>query len=178
VLKAMKRLHTTESYREKIDRIKASPRDISLTTDIIVGFPGETREDFQATVGLAEYCDYDSAYIFKYSPRPGTPAFDMKDDVSEDEKTERFLELETVQRRTQAERWKRYVGKTLEVLVEKGAARSATQVSGHSTCHKVVNFEGPADLIGKIVNVRITEVKSNSLFGELCDRSSLAMQTC
>src|SRR5688572_16996680 len=178
VLKAMKRLHTIESYREKIDRIKASPRDISLTTDIIVGFPGETREDFNATVELVEYCGYDSAYIFKYSPRPGTPAFEMEDDVSREEKTGRFLELETVQRRTQGERLKRYVGKTLNVLVEKQASRSETQISGHSTCHKVVNFEGPADLIGKIVNVRITEVKSNSLFGELCDRSSLAVQTC
>ena len=82
VLKAMKRLHTIASYREKIDRIIASPRDISLTTDIIVGFPGETREDFEATVDLVEYCGYDSAYIFKYSPRPGTPAFEMDDDVS------------------------------------------------------------------------------------------------
>ena len=178
VLKAMKRLHTIESYREKIDRIHASPRDISLTTDIIVGFPGESRQDFEATVELVEYCGYDSAYIFKYSPRPGTPAFEMDDDVSREEKTERFLELETVQRRTQAERCKRYVGKTLEVLVEKRAARSESQVSGHSTCHKVVNFEGPSDMIGNIVSVRITEVKSNSLFGELCEHRSLAVQTC
>jgi len=178
VLKAMKRLHTIESYKEKIDRIRVSPRDISLTTDIIVGFPGESREDFEATVELVEYCGYDSAYIFKYSPRPGTPAFEMDDNVSMAEKTERFLELETVQRRTQADRWKRYIGKALEVLVEKRAARSESQVSGHSTCHKVVNFEGPAELIGKIVSVRITEVKSNSLFGELCDRRSLAVQTC
>ena len=178
VLKAMKRLHTIASYREKIDRIKASPRDISLTTDIIVGFPGETRKDFEATVDLVEYCGYDSAYIFKYSPRPGTPAFEMEDSVSKQEKTERFLELEAAQRRSQSDRWKRYIGKTLDVLVEKRAARVETQVSGHSTCHKVVNFEGPGELIGRIVNVTITEVKSNSLFGELCESSSRAAQTC
>src|SRR5687768_11366031 len=178
ILRLMKRGHTIDSYFERIDRLKRSARDIALTTDIIVGFPGETERDFEATKRAVEYCGFDSAYIFKYSPRPGTPAFEMEDDVSREEKTGRFLELETVQRRTQGERLKRYVGKTLNVLVEKQASRSETQISGHSTCHKVVNFEGPADLIGKIVNVRITEVKSNSLFGELCDRSSLAVQTC
>jgi tRNA-2-methylthio-N6-dimethylallyladenosine synthase len=167
VLRLMKRAHTIDNYRRKIDYVRSSPRDISITTDIIVGFPGETVEDFEDTVSLVEYAGYDAAYIFKYSPRPGTPAFEMTDDVTPQEKTRRFRELETVQRRTQNERLQRYVGRVLDVLVEKPAARSDKQVSGHSTCHKVVNFEGSRDIIGKIVKVRVSEVKSNSLLGSL-----------
>ena len=165
VLGLMKRGHTVDSYRRKIDYIRSSPRDISITTDIIVGFPGESRQDFEDTVKLVEYAGYDAAYIFKYSPRPGTPAFELADDVVLEEKTSRFLELETVQRYSQNKRLKRYVGNVLDVLVEKRSARSADQVSGHSTCHKVVNFEGSSELIGQIVKVRISEVKSNSLMG-------------
>ncbi len=175
VLKLMKRGHTIDSYRRKIDFIRSSHRDISITTDIIVGFPGESREDFDDTASLVEYAGYDAAYIFKYSPRPGTPAHEMNDNVSSGEKTERFLELETIQRRSQNERLQRYVGKTLNVLVERHAVRSETQVSGHSTCHKVVNFKGTYDLIGTIVKVRVTEVKSNSLLGELCEKAEPAL---
>jgi tRNA-2-methylthio-N6-dimethylallyladenosine synthase len=167
ILRAMKRGHTIDSYLKKIDNLKASNRDISLTTDIIVGFPGETRQDFEETVKAIEYTKYDAAYIFKYSPRPGTPAFEMVDDVSADEKTGRFRELEAVQKRSQADSQMRYIGKSLKVLVEKKSSSSNTQVSGHSTCHKVVNFEAPSDMLGKIVDVRISEIKSNSLFGTL-----------
>ena len=168
ILKAMRRLHTIDSYKKKIDRVRTSEKDIALTTDIIVGFPGETDADFRQTVDLVEYCGYDSTYIFKYSPRPGTPAFDMKDDVSEDEKTARFLELERVQRKVQNRRLQRYLNKSLQVLAERGSTRSADDISGHSTCHKVVNFRGGRDMIGTIQDVRITEVKSNSLYGEVC----------
>ncbi len=167
VLNLMKRGHTVESYKKKIDYLRASPRDISITTDIIVGFPGETVEDFEKTVRLVEYAGYDAAYIFKYSPRPGTPAFEMADDVTAAEKTRRFRELESVQRRTQNERLQRYIGRVVDVLVEKPAARFEGQVSGHSTCHKVVNFDGPTELIGKIVKVRVDALKSNSLLGTL-----------
>jgi len=168
VLKAMRRLHTIDSYKRKIDRIKDSHRDIAITTDIIVGFPGETGQDFRQTVELAEYCGYDSAYIFKYSPRPGTPAFAMKDDVSDEEKASRFIELEQVQRRVQADRLRRYMGKTVRVLAERTSTKSADDLSGHSTCHKVVNFRGSRDMIGSILDVRILEIKSNSLYGEVC----------
>ena len=167
VLKAMKRGHTIDSYLKKIDNLKASSRDISLTTDIIVGFPGETRQDFEDTVKAVEYTQYDAAYIFKYSPRPGTPAFEIADDVSADEKTERFRELESVQKRSQAASQMRYMGKSLKVLVEKKSGFSTAQVSGHSTCHKVVNFDASETMIGQIVDVNISEIKSNSLFGTL-----------
>jgi len=168
VLKAMRRLHSVDSYKKKIDRIRSSPRDISLTTDIIVGFPGETEEDFQKTVELVEYCGYDGAYIFKYSPRPGTPAFEMADNVSESEKTSRFVELDRVQRDVQNRRLQRYIGKTVKVLAERESTKSTSDISGHSTCHKVVNFRGARDMIGSVQDVRIVEVKSNSLYGEVC----------
>ncbi len=167
VLAAMKRGHTIEKYLAKIDRIKSSPKDIALTTDIIVGFPGETEEDFQQTVNMVDYCGFDSAYIFKYSPRPGTPAFTLADDVSPDEKTRRFLELEAVQKRNQANGLRRYLNKVLKVLVERPASRTEGGLTGHSTCHKLINFVCTSDMIGKIVDVKITEVKSNSLFGEI-----------
>lgn len=167
VLKRMRRLHSIERYIKIIDTLRSSKRQISLTTDIIVGFPGETDEHFQETVKMAEYCQFDAAYIFKYSPRPGTPAFEMNDDVSAVEKTARFVELETIQKNIQNNNLQRYVDKSLQVLTEKQSVKSELDLSGHSTCHRVVNFKGDADLLGKIVDVKITEVKSNSLYGEV-----------
>jgi tRNA-2-methylthio-N6-dimethylallyladenosine synthase len=167
VLKAMRRGHTIESYFKKVDTIKNSPRKLSLTTDIIIGFPGETEKDFQDTLKMAEYCRFDSSYIFKYSPRPGTPAFDITDDVSSVEKKERFVELDKLQKRLQQEIFKSYVNRTVSVLVEKVSVKDDAQVSGHSTCHKVVNFRGSRELLGKIVDVKITEAKVNTLFGRI-----------
>lgn len=167
VLKDMRRLHTVESYKKKIDRIKASPRNIAITTDIIVGFPGETREDFEQTVELFEYSEYATAYIFKYSPRPDTPAYAMPDDVSPEEKTRRFLELERVQKRLQAKHLEGYIGRTVSVLAEKRSAKSPSDLSGHSTCHRVVNFPGSDGMLGSIVDVRIIQAKANSLYGEV-----------
>ena len=167
VLGLMKRGHTVASYKRKIDRIRASSRDISLTTDVIVGFPGETEADFQRTLELFEYCRYDAAYIFKYSPRPGTPAFEMADDVTPAEKTLRFLELEKLQRGIQGESASSLVGKVLKVLVEGASARSDNSFTGHSTCHRVVNFTGTTEMLGNIVDVRVTQAKPNSYFGEV-----------
>ena len=167
VLAAMKRGHTIERYFQRIDALKASKRDIALTTDIIVGFPGETDEDFNDSVKMVERCGFDSAYIFKYSPRPGTPAFEMEDDVTPAEKTRRFLELERVQKAMQAHGLKRYINKTLKVLVERPSTRNPDDYMGHSTCHKIVNFRGSDEMLGKIVDVRISDVKANSLFGEV-----------
>ena len=168
VLRAMRRGHTIQSYFKKIDRLKSSTRDISLSTDIIVGFPGETDSDFLDSVKMVEYCGFDSAYIFKYSPRPGTPAYEMNDDIAPETKAERFLALESVFRKRQTEVLQRYRSSTLQVLAEKSSAKSATDLTGHSTCHKVVNFKGSKELLGNVVNVSIFDIKSNSLFGELC----------
>lgn len=167
ILKTMRRGHTIESYLERIDKINSSPRKISLTTDIIIGFPGETLQDFEDTVKMFRYCEFDGAYIFKYSPRPGTPAFDLLDDVSPNEKNERFLELERVQRNIQIKVFQSYIGKTVEVLAEKKSVKRDGQLSGHTTCQKVVNFIGSSELLGKIVKVKILEIKTNSLYGEI-----------
>ena len=167
VLKLMKRGHTIEKYFEKIDRLRSSHRDIALTTDIIVGFPGESEADFQDSIKMVEYCGFDMAYIFKYSPRPGTPAFEMLDDVSEAEKTLRFMELERTQKSLQNNRLQRYLNKVLKVLPESISSRSQSGLTGHSACHKIVNFNGSRDMLGKIVDVKITEIKTNSLFGEV-----------
>lgn len=168
VLEAMKRGHSIDSYKKKIDDLRGSRKDISLTTDIIVGFPGETDEDFRATADLVEYCRFDMAYIFRYSPRPGTPAYAMKDDVSFSEKTARFLELEQIQRRVQNVALQRYKGRTLSVLAERTSSRSPSDLTGHSTCQKVVNFKAGPSLLGKLVDVKITEIKANSFYGEAC----------
>jgi tRNA-2-methylthio-N6-dimethylallyladenosine synthase len=106
------------------------------------------------------------AYIFKYSPRFGTPSFKMKDDVSEAEKSERFNELEKVQKRLQSESLSRYNDRIVSVLAEKFSAKSPDDLSGHSTCHRVVNFKGSRKMLGNIVDVQISEVKANSLYGE------------
>ena len=167
ILKLMRRGHTAENYLRRVEAIKNSPRQIALTTDIIVGFPGETEEDFQATADLVKYCEYHSAYIFKYSPRPGTPAAEMTDDVSYADKTRRFLELEKIQKANQTKILESYLGRTVNVLVEGRSSKNNLDFTGHSDCHKVVNFKGQNNLLGKIVKVRITESKVNSLYGEV-----------
>lgn len=167
VLKMMKRGHTIERYLKQIDRMRNSTREIAITTDIIVGFPGETEQDFRDTVKLVEYAGYDMAYIFKYSPRPNTPAFEMIDDVSPAEKTLRFLELEKAQKISQSNRLQRYLNTSLKVLTEGISTRTESGLTGHSTCHKVVNFIGEKELLGQIADVRIREIKANSLFGDI-----------
>jgi tRNA-2-methylthio-N6-dimethylallyladenosine synthase len=172
VLKMMRRGHTRNDYWQRIERIKSSRRRLSLTSDIIVGFPGETDEDFRQTLELVEQCEYDSIYIFKYSKRAGTPAASFADDVPENEKKARFLALEEVQRKNQERIYRSYVGRTLQVLVERQSTRSESDLSGHSTCNKVVNFAGDRSLEGELVDVMVTAAKTNSLYGTLVNRSA------
>jgi tRNA-2-methylthio-N6-dimethylallyladenosine synthase len=167
ILKLMRRGHKRSDYLARIERIKSSSRRLALTSDIIVGFPGETDEDFQQTVELVTQCEYDSLYIFKYSKRAGTPAAEFHDNVPETEKTARFMELEKAQRAAQEKIYRSYVGRTLSVLAEKQSSRSEHDLSGHSTCHKVVNFKGDSSLEGEIVDVVVTAAKTNSLYGSL-----------
>ena len=170
ILKLMRRGHKRCDYLERIQRIKNSSRRLALTSDIIVGFPGESDDDFQQTVDLVRECDYDSLYIFKYSKRAGTPAAEFHDNVPEAEKTARFLELEKVHRAAQEKIYSSYVGRKLSVLAEKQSSRSEDDLSGHSTCHKVVNFRGDSSLEGEIVDVQVTAAKTNSLYGTLVGR--------
>lgn len=166
ILKAMRRGHKSGDYLRSVNSIKKSKRRLSLTSDIIVGFPGETEEDFQETMSLIKHCEYDGLYIFKYSRRPGTPAAMLADDVSPADKKARFLALENLQRKIQNRIYQSYIGRSVSVLVEGESARSDEDMAGHSSCHKVVNFKGDATLEGHIVEILVTQAKSNSLYGE------------
>ncbi|HYX30349.1 MAG TPA: tRNA (N6-isopentenyl adenosine(37)-C2)-methylthiotransferase MiaB [Pyrinomonadaceae bacterium] len=166
VLRAMRRGHTANDYRKRIEAIRSARRAMSITSDIIVGFPGETRADFEETVNLVEQVGYDGLYIFKYSERQGTPAANFPDDVSREEKSARFITLENVQRQLQKTIYESYVGRELNVLVEGPSSKTTSDMSGHSTCHKLLNFPGDDSMLGKIVSVRVTAAKQNSLYGE------------
>jgi len=144
---------------------------MAITSDIIVGFPGETEADFRDTLKLVEQVKYDALYIFKYSERPHTPAAKLVDDISRSEKTARFLELEKVQRRHQRRTYESYVGQEMKVLVERPSWKSNDDLTGHSTCHKVVNFPGALVKAGQVATVRVTEAKINSLYGEVLSAS-------
>jgi tRNA-2-methylthio-N6-dimethylallyladenosine synthase len=167
ILRAMRRGHTVNDYLQRIATIKNARRRMAITSDIIVGFPGESEADFRDTLRLVEQVGYDMLFIFKYSERPGTPAARLDDDVSRSEKTARFLELEETQQRLQQKIYENYVGREIKVLVERSSSKSDQDMSGHSTCHKVVNFPGGSAAPGDVVNVRVTAAKPNSLYGRL-----------
>lgn len=167
VLKAMRRGHKVSDYLRRVEAVKGARRRIALTSDVIVGFPGETPEAFENTMRLVEQCQYDGLYIFKYSERPGTPAAKLPDDVPGEEKTRRFLELERLQKGIQRAIYGSYVGAEVGVLVEGESARSGEDLTGHTDCNKVVNFRGGAGLVGEIVRLKILEAKTNSLYGQL-----------
>ncbi len=167
ILRLMRRGYTVARYLERVEAIKNAGRRLALTSDIIVGFPEETTADFEETLKLVEQCQYDGLYIFKYSERKGTPSAALLDDVPNEEKTARFLALEQLQRRIQGGIYASYVGREVSVLVEGRSVKSEADLRGHSTCNKMINFRGESELIGKIVNLRITEAKANSLYGEL-----------
>jgi tRNA-2-methylthio-N6-dimethylallyladenosine synthase len=167
VLKAMRRGYTAADYMLRVESVLTSQRMISLTSDVIVGFPGEGEREFEDTMKLVEQCQFHGLYIFKYSQRKGTPAAKITDNVSSELVTDRFLRLEKLQRSIQNNIYENYRGKSVSVLVEGFSTRSSEDLTGHTTCNKVVNFNGGPDLIGKIVNVRISEAKANSLYGIL-----------
>jgi len=167
VLKAMARTYSRDEYLDKIALMRAASRQISVTTDIIVGFPGETESDFQETLTLMEAVQYDGAFCFKYSPRPNTPSLKMDDAIPEEEKSRRLGVLLEKQREIQRARNERLVGRTFEVLVE-GKSRRENQWSGHTSANKVVNFTSHRDeTLGHYVRVLVTSATPNSLIGQV-----------
>jgi tRNA-2-methylthio-N6-dimethylallyladenosine synthase len=166
VLRAMQRTYSREEYLEKVAMIRSARRPISITTDIIVGFPGETDSDLGETLSLLEVVKYDAIFSFKYSPRPHTPSLSMSDAISEDEKGLRLALLQEKQREIQTRRHTDFVGTNFEVLVS-NKSRKENQWSGHTSCHRVINFTSQeAALLGKYVQVRVTGATPNSLAGE------------
>jgi tRNA-2-methylthio-N6-dimethylallyladenosine synthase len=167
ILKKMNRHYTFDSYLALVERLRAAVPDITLSTDIIVGFPGETEEDFQRTLDLVEAVRYDSAFTFLYSIRQGTPAAEYPDQIPEDVKHERFNRLVELVDSISAEKNKAYEGRIERVLVEGTSKRDPSAVSGRTEGFKLVNFRTDRDLTGKFADVRITKGKTFSLEGEL-----------
>lgn len=172
LLKKMNRNYTREKYMAIVDELKRNIPDVALTTDIIVGFPGETEEDFLETLRLVEEVKYDSAYTFIYSRRKYTPADRMEEQVPEDIKHDRFNRLVEVINRNSIAINKTYQDKTVEVLVEGKSKNNEEFMQGRTRTGKAVNFPGDETLTGKLVQVRITQARSFSLMGELVDHSS------
>jgi tRNA-2-methylthio-N6-dimethylallyladenosine synthase len=169
VLDAMQRLYTREQYLERISWMKSARREISITTDIIVGFPGETEEDFEETLSLLGQVDYDGVFAFKYSPRPNTPAIRMHDAVPDEEKSRRLAVLFEKQRTIQQRRNRKHVGETLEVMIE-GKNEPRAQWIGRTSQNKTLNFSTPQQRsleVGSYVPVRVTNAFPNSLVGEV-----------
>jgi len=166
LLKAMHRGHNRDSYYRVIDALRKHCPDIALSSDFIVGYPGETDADFEATLELVQRVRYDSAYCFKYSPRPGTPAAKSTDNVPEAVKDERLQALLSLLRQQTKESMLRQVGRILDVLVEK-ESRSQGDMQGRTADFKIVHFKGNPRQIGQIMPLRITEAYGQSLRGEL-----------
>lgn len=172
-LKRMYRGYSRERYLGLVEAIKSARRDYTLTSDIIVGFPGETDEDFEETLSLVRQVEFDALYTFNYSPRPHTPASEWGDDVAPEVKRSRFDRLLELQSEIQIRRAGRNLGTIHHVLVDGLSARDANDLTGHSTSNSVVNFPAVAGIgPGDVVPVRITAVKAHSLFGEFAQNLS------
>jgi tRNA-2-methylthio-N6-dimethylallyladenosine synthase len=167
VLSAMRRRYTRESYLDVVEMLRATVPGIVLTTDMIVGFPGETDADFEETMSLTRSVRYESMYSFKYSPRPNTLAVKRyPDDVTDAEKTRRIVALQALQRDIQIEMHEVEVGSTANVLVDSISRRRDWELSGRTFGNTVVNFPGPREWLGRTVPVRITRAGAYSLAGE------------
>ena len=169
ILQAMNRGYTRKRYLEIVDRLRRTCSDIRLTTDIIVGFPGESADDFAETMALLEHVRFAEIYSFIYSPRKGTTAADLVDETPAEEKQERFDGMLAMQQEISREIWAADVGSELEVLVEGPSRMGEGQIFGRTTWNRIVNFSGPGELSGHIVPVKITKSYRNSQLGELPD---------
>jgi tRNA-2-methylthio-N6-dimethylallyladenosine synthase len=162
----MNRRHTRADYLDIVRRLRQARPDLALTSDFIVGFPGETESDFAATLELIEEVGFSTAFSFKYSPRPGTPGAGMEQQIDEDVKTERLHRLQAAIDRSQAVFNRRCLGRTFDVLFER-PGRHPGQLVGRSPYLQPVQVIAPVSLIGEVATVTITEIGRNSLFGTL-----------
>jgi tRNA-2-methylthio-N6-dimethylallyladenosine synthase len=162
----MRRTYTRERYLDRVALIREHVPDCAITTDIIVGFPGETEQDFEQTLEIAEQVGYDGAFTFLYSPRRGTEAADLPNQIQHEVKVERLERLVDVVQRRAAERAERFIGRTLEVLVEGPSRTDPSRLRGRSRHNKVVNFDGLGEP-GDLVAVEITGATSQTLMGEM-----------
>jgi len=164
ILRTMRRGYTRESYLATVDRIRRASRPIAISTDIIVGFPGETEADFRDTLHLLDEVQYDCVFSFKYSPRPNTHALELRDDLEDEQKGARLKLLQDQQKVIQLNKNAGFQGRVVEVLTE-GRARSNFSLSGRMSNNRIVNFDGPDFLLGQFVQVEISGFSANSLKG-------------
>ena len=169
VLKIMARKYTREQYLELVRKIKEAIPNVALTTDIIVGYPNETEEQFEETLSLYREVGFEAAYTFIYSPREGTPAAKMVDNVPLEVKKERLQRLNALVNEQSAEAMKKYKDKVVEVLVEGESKNNPDVLAGYTRRSKLVNFVAPKTTIGKIVKVKITDAKTWSLNGTMVE---------
>ena len=167
ILKKMNRKYTIDEYKKLFDEIKSKVKNVSITTDIIVGFPNESDEDFQKTLDIVNYCKYDGAYTFIFSPRDGTPAAKMVDTIPIEIKEQRLYKLNELVNKYSLESNEKLVGNVEKVLVVDKSEKDDSKVFGYTESMKLVNFVGSGELIGKIINVKIIDAKSFSLDGEV-----------
>ncbi len=167
VLALMKRGHTVLEYRQKIRRLRELRPDISLSSDFIVGFPGETEKDFEATLKLISDLNFDQSFSFIFSARPGTPAASLPDDVPLEVKKERLMRLQQLVRSQAARISRNMVGSTQRILVEGSSKKNPEQLAGRTENNRVVNFDGHTRLVGEFIDVVITEALNNSLRGRV-----------
>jgi len=167
VLKLMNRRYTVASYLELVNKLRENIPNLSLTTDIIVGFPGETEENFNETLNVVNKCKYDSAFTFIFSKRVGTPAYDMKDDITVKEKEERLYKLNNLINKYALENNLKYKDKIVPVLIENFSDKGEDTYMGYTDTMKLVNVKSDKNIIGRIVNVKITDVKTFSMDGEI-----------
>src|SRR5690625_4201412 len=171
ILRVMARRYTRENYLDLVRKIRKAMPNATLTTDIIVGFPNETDEQFEETMTLMEEVGFEAAYTFIYSPREGTPAAARKDDVPMEVKKQRLYRLNELVNKQSAEAMKAYQGETVKVLVEGESKKDPDVLAGYTERNKLVNFKGPKSAIGKIVNVKITDAKTWSLDGIMVENT-------
>ena len=167
ILKEMNRKYTRDSYLEKIAALREAVPDVSITSDIIVGFPGETDEDFNDTLDMLEKVRYDMIFSFIYSPREGTPAAKMENKVPHQTSTERFERMLALQNKISDEKNSRFVGRTVRLLVEDQSKNDPTMLTGRGDCVRPIHFKGDKSLIGEFVNVKITGAETFCLSGEI-----------
>jgi tRNA-2-methylthio-N6-dimethylallyladenosine synthase len=168
VLQAMRRRYTRDSYLDLVARIRAALPDVALSTDMIVGFPGESAADFEDTLSLTAAVGYHSMFSFKYSPRPNTLADKrLADDVADEEKTRRIVALQALQREIQSRLNQALIGRRVDVLVDAASRRRDTELSGRTTTNVVVNLPGPAEWIGRTVAVRVERAGPHSVWGRI-----------
>ena len=169
ILMAMKRGYTAMEYKSTVRKLRAIRPEMSLSSDFIVGFPGETDEDFNRLMKLIDDVGFDNSFSFIFSPRPGTPAANLADDTPHDIKLKRLQHLQGVVDANMRRISESRLATVQRILVEGPSTRDASELVGRTECNRAVNFQGSANVIGRMIDVRITETRSYSLRGELVD---------